>query len=437
MRNERSSETPIASTFPKFLTDKGKGQRGDDGNYRRDAERELDRFLRWCRGDAADPANAEPPAEWDGLRPPSERDRDVTFADLDATAFGDYARYLRASGLSNGTVRTYYAHVASWCGWAHGQGYVPRHYARESDAEDPLPNDDGRRPGDQQAWTPDHRDRITRFVDERAEAAIDRFADLDVPPCERDDPESTARREKESARFEAVKRCRERALAYVLAYTGLRAAEFLNDPDDDRAGRNGLRWADVSFADKNATVFRKKQAWDEASLPDPLLGPLRRYRRLLDPPSEWPVFPTLHRPTLARHVTSELAENGHDEGEIVRIREGTSDLLVAAEHDLSPPPALKPNGARRVMKRLCDDAGIDLDGDRHGYLAPHGGRRGMGEVFVREFGYAAAARYLDNSEEQVRDAYQHIEAAEQADMAAQALARTDGRVRGPSDAERD
>ncbi|PSQ25551.1 site-specific recombinase [Halobacteriales archaeon QS_9_68_17] len=436
MRSDRSSSTPIASTVPKFLTDKGKGGSGNDGNYRRDAERELDRFIRWCRGAVSDPANADPPTEWSGVRPPTEQHRDVTFADLDATVFGDYARYLRASGLSNGTVRTYYAYVASWCGWAHGQGYVTRHYARESDAEDPLPDGDGRRPGDQQAWTPDDRDRITRYVDERAEAAIDRFADLTVPSDERDDPENAARREKESARFEAVKRCRERALTYVLAYTGLRAAEFLNDPDDDRPGRSGLRWSDVSFGDKNATVFRKKQAWDEASLPDPVLGPLQRYRRLLDPPSEWPVFTTLHRPSLARYVADELTERGHDGSDIGRHREGTPDLLVAADADLDPPPALKPNGARRVMKRLCEDAGIELD-DRHGYLAPHGGRRGMGEVFVRRFGYAAAARYLDNSEEQVRDAYQHIEAAEQADMATEALSNTDGRVSGRTDEDRD
>ena len=437
MRSDRSSATPIASTVPKFLTDKGKGESGDDGNYRRDAERELDRFIRWCRGEVPDPANADPPEEWRGVRPPTERDRDVTFADLDATAFGDYARYLRASGLSNGTVRTYYAYVASWCGWAHGQGYVSRHYARESDAEDPLPDGDGRRPGDQQAWTPEDRDRITRYVDERAEAAIDRFADLILPADERDDPGSQARREKANARFDAVKRCRERALTYVLAYTGLRAAEFLNDPDDDRPGRNGLRWSDVSFADKNATVFRKKQAWDEASLPDPLLGPLRRYREILDAPSDWPVFTTLHRPSLSRHVRSELAAQGLDDREIDAIREGEPDLLVAADRDLDPPPALKPNGARRVMKRLCEDGGIQLDDDRHGYLVPHGGRRGMGEVFVRQFGYAAAARYLDNSEEQVRDAYQHIEAAEQADMATEALSNTDGRVSGQSGAERD
>jgi len=56
-----------------------------------------------------------------------------------------------------------------------------------------------------------------------------------------------------------------------------------------------------------------------------------------------------------------------------------------------------------------DELDLSLNGD---YLELHGGRRGVGEVLVRQFGYAAAARYLDNSEEQVREAYQHIEAAE-------------------------
>jgi hypothetical protein len=84
------------------------------------------------------------------------------------------------------------------------------------------------------------------------------------------------------------------------------------------------------------------------------------------------------------------------------------------------------------MKHLCEDAGIELD-DRHGYLAPHGGRRGMGEVLVCEFGYATAAHYLDNSEQMVREQYSHIEAGEQADMATEALAESDQRVRTSND----
>lgn len=54
---------------------------------------------------------------------------------------------------------------------------------------------------------------------------------------------------------------------------------------------------------------------------------------------------------------------------------------------------------------------IDINHPKHDYLAPHGGRRGMGEVLVRAFGYTVAARYLDNSKE-VREPYSHIEAGE-------------------------
>jgi len=47
-------------------------------------------------------------------------------------------------------------------------------------------------------------------------------------------------------------------------------------------------------------VYRKKQQWDAASLPDPVISPLRSYRQLMDPPTDrWPVFPTFDQRTLA------------------------------------------------------------------------------------------------------------------------------------------
>lgn len=84
------------------------------------------------------------------------------------------------------------------------------------------------------------------------------------------------------------------------------------------------------------------------------------------------------------------------------------------------------------MKRLCADAGIERD-DRHGYLAPHSGRRGMGEVLVRQFGYTTTARSLDNTGQMARERYSHIDAGEQADMAAEALAASDQWVQEPFD----
>ncbi len=61
---------------------------------------------------------------------------------------GDYPDTFR-DGYSHSTINTYYA-------WLRGVGgartRVSRHYARESDAENPFPDSNYRRSGDQQAW---------------------------------------------------------------------------------------------------------------------------------------------------------------------------------------------------------------------------------------------------------------------------------------------
>jgi hypothetical protein len=66
-----------------------------------------------------------------------------------------------------------------------------------------------------------------------------------------------------------------------------------------------------------------------------------------------------------------------------------------------------------------------IDHPKHDYLAPHGGRRGMGGVLVRAFGCTVPARYLDNSEEMVREQCSHIEAGEFGDVATEALDEID------------
>jgi hypothetical protein len=82
------------------------------------------------------------------------------------------------------------------------------------------------------------------------------------------------------------------------------------------------------------------------------------------------------------------------------------------------------DAGRHVLKRLCDEAGIGL-GDDHGYLMPHGARRGAGEVLVRTSGHAAAARALDNSEEVVREHYSHVEAGDLAEQMTTAFEEAD------------
>ena len=174
-------------------------------------------------------------------------------------------------------------------------------------------------------------------------------------------------------------------------------------------------------------VYRKKQQWDAASLPDPVISPLRSYRQLMDPPTErWPVFPTLDQRTLAELVQEELADRG-EPSEAIDERRGeyARDLLLALDEDIRP-PSITTDGARSILQRLSTVAEIDIDHPKHDYLAPHGGRRGMGEVLVRALGYTVAARYLDNSEEMVRERYPQIEAGELGDVATEALDEVDG-----------
>jgi hypothetical protein len=441
-------QTPVDSVIGRFLRDKGKGEGGETGAYRRNAKRELGRFVDWLRGDTADDANASPAEDWAGVAPePRERDgRDVQFRDLNAHVYGDYARYLRAHGFAQSTVINYYALVGAFSEWATREGYQARHYARMADAERHLPDDEERRPGEQQSWKPQWRDALAQHVDRAANDRLDALDETD-PTATRDNQE--AFRARQRARYRAVKALRDRALAYVLAYTGLRGAEFLDEPRDDREGRNGLKWQDVSVPSREseddsgyATVYRKKQEWDQAPLPAPVADRLRLYRQRLDPPEAWPVFPTFHKPTLSQRVTGGLADQGYSEGEIEAIRDDyVHDLLVAAAHDIAL-PAMSTKGARSLMERLTEAAGVaeQLEDDRHGYLAPHGGRRGAGEVFVREYGFAEAARYLDNTEEVVKDSYQHIDAAEQGEMAAEAFRNQDGggrRSRGQGEGEQE
>ncbi|MBV0903054.1 phage integrase SAM-like domain-containing protein [Haloarcula salina] len=405
---ERPLSTRLEETFERYLQDKGKGRGGDGGNYRRNAARELERFADWAGGRRG-------PEHWTGIAP-DDVDRPPAFGDLDERVFREYARHLAGDrGLKQNTVQTYYRYISAWCGWCVNEGYLEAHYAQRASATAPLPEDDGRKPGDQQAWTSEQRHAITRYVDERARKAIEGYTTL---------PAETDAFDKQRARYEALKAARDRSLVFVLAYTAVRVGELLRDPNDPR--RRGVRWEEISLEDGSMDVYRKKQQWDAASLPDPVLSPLRSYRTLMDPPTDrWPVFPTFGQQTLATHVRDELADRGLQTDAIDERRDDYArDLLLALEKDIRP-PSLTTDGARRILQRLSDAAEIDVDHPKHDYLAPHGGRRGMGEVLVRAFGYTVAARYLDNSEEMVRERYSHIEAGELGDVATEALDEID------------
>jgi hypothetical protein len=219
--------------------------------------------------------------------------------------------------------------------------------------------------------------------------------------CEREDrrdqrddgePGQPTPLDRQRARYEALKDARDCALVFVLAYTAVRVGELLQDPNDSRRG--GVRWEEILLDDGSMDVYRKKQQWDAASPPGPVISPLRSYHKLMDPPTErWPVFPTFDQRALATLVQNELADQVDRPN---AIDERRNDLLLALEENIRPPP-ITTDGARSILQRPSEAAEIDIDHTKHDYLAPYGGRRGMGEVLVRTSGYTVAARYLDNS----------------------------------------
>jgi hypothetical protein len=137
-------------------------------------------------------------------------------------------------------------------------------------------------------------------------------------------------------------------------------------------------------------------------------------------------------PTPPAELPTEIVDtlNGYAPDQLQHVARYAEELAehkargARLEEDIRP-PSITTDGGRSILQRLSKAAEIDIDHPKHDYLAPHGGRRGMGEVLVRAFGYTVAARYLDNSEEMVRERYSHIEAGELGDVATEALNEID------------
>jgi integrase len=391
----------LAGPLEDFLLDKSSGDTGDSGNYRRGLERAVTGFISWYE---------------------ANHDHDPTFADLDPVLFRQFARdlrrgdpylvdvdRLRGDTPVRGTVITYYQNVSAYLGWAVDEGYLDENPAQADQATDPLPEDDGRRSGDEQFWTDAHRQQITTHVDQHVQDVLD----------DTSQGEGFSDRE----RWQLLQAVRDRALVYCLAYSGIRVGELLRDHNDDR--REGVTWGDLSLEDSRLTVLSKRsqETWSDRSLPDPTIRPLERLQTTLAPPSDdWPIFPSLHRTTLYAPLRDAMRAAGVDDATIdERLGvDGTDYVLdLLREFDVRP-PSMSAEGARSRMKTLTEAAGIDVD-DRHGYLTPHGGRRGIGEVVVRQYGFSAAARFLDDTEEMVRRRYSHIEAGELASLVSDAI----------------
>jgi integrase len=283
--------------------------------------------------------------------------RDVTTLDeLEVIDCRRYAQHLRervqddedalsaASAHANGP---YFTIVRAFLGWCVDDERIDVNPARPNRVKEALPEHHGDH--DRQFWSVEAREALLEFVGERTHDALDESAD-----------------DRERA-------FRDRALVTMLALTGARGAELFADPRDDH--RNGLQWGDVDLDRGIAIVFGKTRERQPIPLTDRVVDALERYRTVLDPAgTDWPVFPTRHHGSLATAAREGLEARGWDAGETEATLDESSSMKILREYGIAP-PALSKNGARSLMKRLCDTADVDINGE---YLKPHGGRRGLG-----------------------------------------------------------
>lgn len=290
-------------------------------------------------------------------------------------------------GISAGSAATYYDYVSAYLSYCKQWGIIEENPAASAVAREPLPDRPSRQSGDQQFWTPEQRQAITTHVSARVSEALNEDADPLGP-------------------------LRDCALVYTIGYSGVRGAELLQLPRQDDDRRTGATWADLDLEAMTLSVLGKNQDRELVPLTDRPISHLRRLERLLDPGPDWPLFPTLHRPTLYGHVRDELADRGLEQSTIEQIVDEADDILELCRQQGLAPPAMTTEGARHLLKRLTESAGIDVEGKKS-YLTLHGARRGVGEQYYREQSPAAAQRALRHADPRTTSKmYAHIETSE-------------------------
>jgi hypothetical protein len=271
-----------------------------------------------------------------------EAERGVTgLAALDVEVMQAYALALRerteTGTYTASTAGTYYAVVRAFLTWCVRGGILDRNPAAADSAAAALP-------------TAVDRDGIQRWSDNRRQALKAHVRERAIDAPNGDD-----------GRAERVSRLREYALVSLVAHSDVRGAELFRVPKDDR--RTGATWDDVDFYAGTIRVLGRAQRPEDVILTAPVRTPLRRYRVALDPPSnDWPLFPTGHAPSIARRVRTVLAERGHDEAEIEAILADSTTAEVARERAIAP-PAITTEGARSILRRLCEEADLDVEGE--------------------------------------------------------------------------
>lgn len=302
MDRTQSGSNPWGESFEKAIEDRVVGL--DSGKYARDTENNLQHFAQWLA---------------------DERDT-YRVEDIDSDDCREYAKHLRRrvndsdDALSSGaSAQQKYAYVRSFIEWSIRDGIRDRNPAKKNRAVEELP--EAKEKSERQFWDSRQLDAICTTADAYVDTSLD------------------------SESIDRAVAYRDRALVYVLGYSGCRGAELLNHPDDD--ARLGLKWGDVDLDQKVLEVFGKSRNWEPTPLLSSAVDPLEKWRRQspVDGDDD-PVFPRLDN-----------AAKGMDET-----------------------PAMTTQAGRKALKRLCDWSDYEFDE----YLKPHGARRGLGHQLYGE-----------------------------------------------------
>lgn len=364
--SDPGAESDVAAAISRYLR-----ANGESSQYRSTADSVLAQFETWLRRRGKDTFAAFEDEGERILRRYADR----------------LAQRVEAGAISASSAQTYYNVISGFLGFCVRDGALTRNPALADRAREPLPRDDEDRT--QQFWTRDVRRRLVRHTDDAASEAI------------------------ESDGTDAGLAVRDRALVHVLAYTGVRGAEVFRVSGDEREGRKGLTWGRVDVDAWTFRVWGKAQQWEDVSVPTQARGALRRWHRVLDPPSDdWPVFPTNHAPSKYAAVRDAL---GTDEANARLDDADVDDVLRAAD---VAPPAITTEGARRVLERVADAADVDVDGEPP---LPHGARRGLGDELFRTDRGLAQDVLRHKSLSTTKEAYSHIDASERGEAVSDVL----------------
>ena len=171
----------IEDALKAFVRSKQKGT--DSGNYQRNARSVVNEWISWL-------ADREEPVK--------------SFDQLQVSQMRQYARHLKErvdrGEIAGSTANTYWNYIAAFLGWCVYEELLAENPARKRRAEQELP-DTRPRSDRQQFWSRADREALLTHLNERAHTAVDEEG------------------------LNAIKELRDRALASLLAYSGVRRSD--------------------------------------------------------------------------------------------------------------------------------------------------------------------------------------------------------------------